>query len=756
MSVSILKSRRSVVAAALLAVGGAAWLLAGSTAAGAQEPEVAGAAASIVLTADQDTVVAGDDIDYHVTVTNTGIVALTGVEVIDPAAPACSGPLVDLAPEDEFTYDCSYTTVDPDDVGTYPNAAVVISNEGALALSDTVETTVEAPLSELTVVKSADETDVVEGDDIHFHVEVTNSGNQPLTGVGVTDASVPACDSAIGAMAPDAVTTIDCTYTTTGADVGTFSNIAAAGSDQTAPVDSNQVDVTVAAESFGLDATLAVDQDEVVASEDLDYHLTLENTGNRPLTGLVVTDAAVPDCEGPVADLAAGATTTVDCTYTTTDGDVGTFANSASVDSNELTTVDSNEVTSTVIEADPSITIDQDVDQTSVFITQDIDLHITLENTGNQTLTGIQIVDFKVPDCAGPVPDLAPGASTTIDCTHQAVKADAPTFRNTAAVDTTQTPLLASNQISVSVTIPTCGNLPVNVSLAEGDVPTNGNDVILGTPGPDVINGMGGVDRVCGLGGADVINGGSGNDQLFGMNGDDEIHGGSGNDYITGDGGGGINPGEDVITGDGGADYLDAGNGADQVDGGPGNDTVLGYGGDDVLEGGDGNDYLDGFGGRDTITGGAGADSIFGGPIGDTLEGGDGNDSIVGQDGSDTIRGGAGTDTLVGGNGTDLLLGDGGDDNISGQVGNDTARGGPGNDAVQGGAGNDTVRGSGGNDVVFGDAGNDRVFGDAGIDRVLGGPGNDRLSGGTGQDGCFGDSGFDVADATCDATAGVP
>ena len=174
--------------------------------------------------ADQTTVVAGDPIDYHLTVTNTGDVSLTGLAIIDPKAPDCAGPVADLAPTEDVVVDCSYTTVDPDDVGTYSNAAVVTSDQGALALSETVNTTVEAPLSELTVTKSADETSVIAGDDIHFHVEVTNSGNQPLTGVSVTDAVTPACDSVVGALAPDASTTIDCTYITGAGDVGTVSN----------------------------------------------------------------------------------------------------------------------------------------------------------------------------------------------------------------------------------------------------------------------------------------------------------------------------------------------------------------------------------------------------------------------------------------------------------------------------------------------------------------------------------------------------
>lgn len=753
-------SRHRVVVTALAALALTAGLVGSATAAGAQgAPEVGGNPdVTIALAVDQTTVVAGDPIDYHVTVVNTGDVTLTGLTVLDPKAPDCAGPIADLAPTADVTIDCSYTTIDPDDVGTRTNKAAVTSNEGALALSDPVTTTVEPPTSELTLTKSADQTAVVAGDPIDYHVQVENTGNQPLTNVAVTDVNASDCDTAVGALAPDASTTIDCSYTTTGADEGTYSNVASATSDQTASTDSNQVDVTVAAEDFALSATMAVDQASVTAGDDLDYHLTIENIGNRPVTGITVVDANVPDCDGAVADLAPGAQTTVDCTYTTVSpGDVGTYTNSATVSSNEAPEVETDEVSSDVVAQDPSITIVQTVDQQSVFASQDIDLHLELENTGNTTLTGVTIIDLKAPDCAGPVPDLAAGASTTIDCSYTTVLADGGTYKNTAAVDTAQTPLLTSNQIRVTVRIPTCGNEPVNISIAEGDVPTAGHDVILGTTGPDTINSLGGVDFVCALGGDDVLNGGPGDDLLVGMNGDDTINGGSGGDFALGDldfGSG--TPGNDTINVGDGNDYVDAGGGNDQVQGGPGADQVVGRGGTDTIHGGDGDDSMSGSNGNDTMTGDAGIDQLFGNAGDDTQTGGTGNDVLQGGGSDDVVSGDSGNDVILGQDGNDTLHGGTGNDQVEGGAGTDVATGDDNEDVLRGDDGNDELRGGNGNDVVFGDAQNDKLFGDAGIDRLYGGSGNDRLSGGTGSDGCFGDSGTDVGDASCESRLGIP
>jgi Ca2+-binding RTX toxin-like protein len=143
-------------------------------------------------------------------------------------------------------------------------------------------------------------------------------------------------------------------------------------------------------------------------------------------------------------------------------------------------------------------------------------------------------------------------------------------------------------------------------------VGTLGNDVLTGTPGPDVICGLAGNDVLRGLGGSDVLLGGVGNDQLFGGGGNDDLTGGAGDDRLFGNNGG------------------------------------------DDLGGGGGSDRLEGGAGSDDLSGGALADRLFGGNGGDTLSGGAGPDSLFGGRGSDTLSGGAARDFANGGSGNDL------------------------------------------------------------------------------------------------------
>ena len=184
---------------------------------------------------------------------------------------------------------------------------------------------------------------------------------------------------------------------------------------------------------------------------------------------------------------------------------------------------------------------------------------------------------------------------------------------------------------------PTCATLEVTVNIAAGDVPTAGDDVILGTPGNDVINGLGGNDTICGLGGNDTINGGPGADRIIGAAGDDILNGDDGFDQIF------AGPGDDTVRGGTGNDLLNGGDGVDNIAGENGNDRIMGGGGNDVLNGN---------GGFDRIAGGNGNDLLNGGSHDDELLGNLGIDRLNGDGGDDVLRGGFARDVLDGGRGS--------------------------------------------------------------------------------------------------------
>lgn len=144
---------------------------------------------------------------------------------------------------------------------------------------------------------------------------------------------------------------------------------------------------------------------------------------------------------------------------------------------------------------------------------------------------------------------------------------------------------------------------------------------IIGSNGPNVIQGTLGNDVICGMNGDDTINGGNGNDVIYGNNGSDDLFGGLGNDLIHGGNGNDTLLGADenldmVLDADLAitlgvlfpfttpvdSDTLYGGNGNDQLFGGPDADFLWGENGRDFLDGGDGIETIDGGRGKDTCT----------------------------------------------------------------------------------------------------------------------------------------------------------
>lgn len=96
-------------------------------------------ALSVELTADQEGVRPGRRIRYHLAITNTGNVDLTGVQVVeDPGEPACADHVHALPQGASAEVTCSYWP-SADEVGTYTYAAVTTSDQTGPVPSNPVD-----------------------------------------------------------------------------------------------------------------------------------------------------------------------------------------------------------------------------------------------------------------------------------------------------------------------------------------------------------------------------------------------------------------------------------------------------------------------------------------------------------------------------------------------------------------------------------------------------------------------------------------
>ena len=276
---------------------------------------------------------------------------------------------------------------------------------------------------------------------------------------------------------------------------------------------------------------------------------------------------------------------------------------------------------------------------------------------------------------------------------------------------------------------------------------TDGDDEIVGTPGPDVImsgdgidliDGRGGNDRICSGPRPDDVRGGAGDDRISTRGGGDSIFGGPGADY--------------VLAGGGDVEALFGGGGDDRLFGGLGLfDDLIGGPGDDLLNGGPGQDLAQFFDAPSAVhvdiekgfAAGHGDDRLVevegavGSPFDDVLLGDDVSNFLVGGAGMDLIEA-RGSGTLAGRD-ADLVDGGEGDDTLDGGDGDDivTFEDSPAPVTVDlaleraEGWGIDRVVSM---EAIIGSEWNDTLLADDGDNALVGGLGDDVLDGRGGID----------------------
>ncbi|MCA9251707.1 MAG: PEP-CTERM sorting domain-containing protein [Phycisphaerales bacterium] len=324
----------------------------------------------------------------------------------------------------------------------------------------------------------------------------------------------------------------------------------------------------------------------------------------------------------------------------------------------------------------------------------------------------------------------------------------APLLEGTSARSATGNEDRGTGGCTITTTHTISGGSGVNVLVG-----TPGNDLITGGNNLDLIIGGPGDDRLLGLGGNDLIFGGGGNNEIRGGDDTDILIGASGNDCIYGGNGQTISAGPlsvelgDLYFGLDGDDVIASGE--TEVDEVVGIDFVLAGGGDDrvrVSHGGnidvgvfefDFGNLVFGQGGEDDIVVLDGIDLVFGGDENDAITTGQGSLITIGP-GTGTFRVALG-DLIFGGTGNDTINGDDPDadragddiDFIFGRDGNDVIAGFGGGLLSVGPASNPTFEIDLGN-LIFGSTGDDEISTLDGIDVIFGGENDDNISTGKG------------------------
>ncbi len=394
----------------------------------------------------------GEVIAYVITVTNTGNVTLTGPTIADPkadAVPVC--PASSIPPATSTTCTATHTVTQADlDAGSVSNTATAsASPPSGPAVSDPSDpVVVPAVVSPtlLTEKSSPNPSYSSVGDVISYAIIVTNTGNQSISGIAVSDPvadTAPTCTAT--ALAPGASMSCTASHTVTQADLdrGSLSNVATASgltpsgatvSDPSDPALVPAVQQRAVVTTKALASTSITEYSAV--GDVISYVIVVTNTGNVTLTAVAVSDSradSTPACS--VSVLAPNGSTTCTATHTVTQGDL----DAGSVDNVALgvgtppfgpAISDPSDAVSVPAVAAPALTAVKAVAAGSVTSYgrpgEVIGYQITVANTGNVTLNPVAVSD-PVADAGSvvcPQTALSPGASMICTARHTTTQAD--------------------------------------------------------------------------------------------------------------------------------------------------------------------------------------------------------------------------------------------------------------------------------------------------------------------------------------------
>jgi uncharacterized repeat protein (TIGR01451 family) len=443
---------------------------------------------TVLKTADNGTISAGDTAAFTIVVSNTGQGTAKAVTLTDtlPAgvtwtedsadcsitAGVMSCSFGDLASGATRTIHVSGVT-DAADCGVLSNTATVgATNEPVSAQgnnSSTATITVQCP--DISITKVAADDSVSAGDSVGFTISIHTAGpgvahdvtiNDPLpddaglswtidpatTGCTITLGTLH-CD--LGNLASGATVTVHIVSPTTAATCGDFTNIATGDASNDDPV---TADDSITVLCPGLNFTKSPDDGLVEAGQDVVFTLTVSNAGPGEAHDVVVDDPLPAGLTWSVDDdrcditagtlhcefgtMAAGTSIVIHVTAPTTTADCGMVDNTGSASaSNDDTVTDDGHVR---VRCPIDITIDK-TGPALAHVGDVVTYTMKVTNSGDADLVNVVLTDpicnagtLKITDNGDGDSTLAVGETWTYTCDHTVLASDPDPLPNTATV----------------------------------------------------------------------------------------------------------------------------------------------------------------------------------------------------------------------------------------------------------------------------------------------------------------------------------
>jgi uncharacterized repeat protein (TIGR01451 family) len=453
----------------------------------------------------------GDPITYSITVTNTGNEDLSNLVVNDPLLGGNLGKFpstLAAGASDTETFTHTITQNDPDPLTNTVTATANGASSGATVSDQDSCSTDVLHTPGIRIQKTCPASGHI-GDQITYSITVTNTGNERLDTLVVND---PLLGGSLGkfpsSLAVGASDTETFTYTITANDPDPLTNTVTAtavGADSgTRVTDTDSCDTDVA-HTPGIDVEKTCPTGGNIGDQ-ITYSITVTNTGDEALTGVVVNDPLLGgNLAGFPSSLAVGGSVTRTVTHTITADDPDPLTNTVTASgtgTDSGVSVEDTDSCGTDVHHQPGISVQKTCPRAAA-IGDQITYSITVTNTGNERLDGLQVVDALLGGTLGSFPSsLAVGASVTKTFTHTVTADDPDPLTNTVTAsgtgadsaqtvsdqDDCTTDITHTAGIDVEKTCPAGGNIGDQITYSitvtnTGDEALSGvvaNDPLLG------------------------------------------------------------------------------------------------------------------------------------------------------------------------------------------------------------------------------------------------------------------------------------
>lgn len=462
----------------------------------------------------------GDTINYRVTAKNAGNMTLTGIEIVDHlkgVSVESWKPEEDkLAPGEEVSFETTYTVTEDDIVnGTVLNTVTGTAKDEngheAKVTPATKDTAVEMKMPSLFVEKRVTDEAGKQyglGDKVNYLITVKNNGTVPVNNISVADKEVELKESILN-LPVGASAEYHVSYEIKEGDIqaGKFTNtVDVVGyyekyhNTQEIKATASATVNTVSAQSHLTVSKRVIstpkDGDAYTLGEKIVYEIEVKNDGNQTLTNVSPKDELTgkvwDSSEDPgLKEMKPGDTWTGTTTYEVQEKDIikGSVTNVAqaagcSPDPQE-NVVGTGTVTVDTAKANADFTVEKKAvgnDSEKFYaLNEVVDYTITVTNTGNVTLTNVDVKDALTGGEAN-FKDMAPGATDSFTTQYKVTEDD---IRREEVINKVNAGAKFANgyekNVSAEETIKTVAKKPhLTISKKIESTPKNGATYALG------------------------------------------------------------------------------------------------------------------------------------------------------------------------------------------------------------------------------------------------------------------------------------